>query len=278
MNTHIPNWRHRLVARYYRAAEHRGRLRLLGLLKRFLGVDEVRATVRPGVVMELDDSDYVQREILFHGAYEPETVALVERLLSAGGASVFVDIGAHVGQYSLRAARLLEPHGEVVAFEPTPTNAAQFQLNARLSALANIRLLACGVSDASGLARMAQLHPANSGGTAIVHDQRPISHVASLVTMADAVHATGLTRIDVMKIDVEGHEPAVLRSVFSPGVPRPRHLIVELLPTAFDYEGGADSIPAYLRGQGYTLRTVTGEPFDPRAALLESNLWAETLR
>lgn len=74
-------WRHRLVAAYWRRGEHPSKLRLLGWLRWLLGVRAVRTAVVSGVVMELDDTDYVQREILFSGGYELATLRLFDRLV-----------------------------------------------------------------------------------------------------------------------------------------------------------------------------------------------------
>src|SRR5688500_11060119 len=100
-------FRHRLIKAYYRAPEHPARLRLLRWLKFLLRVDAVRAEVVPGVVMELDARDYLQREVLFRGGYELATLARFDALLA--NATGFTDFGAHVGLYTLRAARALAP-------------------------------------------------------------------------------------------------------------------------------------------------------------------------
>lgn len=276
----VPPWRHRFVAAWCRRPAHPLKLRLLGWTKRLLRVDEVRAVVAPGVVMELDPGDYVQREILFHGAYEPASLALVGRLLA--DATVFVDIGAHVGQYSLAAAAALAGRGRVYAFEPTPKTGARLLHNARLSGAENLHVFTFGVSDAVGLAHMAEPPPTldhgqNWGGTRITGERRAGGHTIATFPLALVAASLGWKNIDVVKIDVEGHEAPVLRALFAPGVPRPRHLLVEHIPTAFSAGGDPDEVPALLRTHGYLVRDITGRPFAPgdsAAVLPEANLWA----
>jgi hypothetical protein len=77
---------------------------------------------------------------------------------------------------------------------------------------------------------------------------------------------------DLVKIDVEGHEGRVLRSMFAAGR-RPRQLLLEFLPGHFDY-GIDPDLPSWLRSEGYAVRTVTGDEYRPGAPLPDDNLWA----
>lgn len=271
------SWRHRLLTRYYRADEHPAKLRLLAWVKRILAVDAVRVEVVPGVIMELDENDYVQREIITKGGYELTSLKLFDRLV--GGARGFLDIGGHHGQYTLRAARALAArNGRVFTFEPTPANAAALLRNAALSGLTNIDLCTVALSDEPDILRMVQPTASNSGGShlesgiaagspglAIHVAVRPFSELAALVPA---------TALDLVKIDVEGYEARVLASLFATSTPRPRHLLVEYLPRVFDY-GLPETLPVWLERHGYTVRTVTGEPFSPGVLLPDDNLWAE---
>jgi len=275
MPTHI-SWRHRLVAQYYRTPEHRGHLRLLNLLKDVLHINSVRVEVSPGVVMELDDRDYVQREILFKGGYEPATLALFDRLVAS--ARGCLDIGAHHGQYALRAARsLAERGGRVVAVEPSPANGAALLRNADLSSLTNIDLFTCALARERAVMELAQPQPGNSGGTRLFQEgyrqqEGPTVHVA-VHPFSDIAHLVPETALDLVKIDVEGLEGQMLTSLFATGA-RPRHIVLEYIPTAFDY-GLGESIPVWLTSRRYRVRTIAGIDYHPEVAIPEGNLWAE---
>ena len=271
------SWRHRLLIRYYRADDHPGKLRLLGWVKRFLAVDLLRVEVVPGVVMELDEDDYVQREIITKGGYELASLKLFDRLVA--GARGFLDIGGHHGQYTLRAARALAARdGRVFTFEPTPANAAALLRNAALSGLTNIDLCTVALSDEPGILPMVQPTASNSGGShlesgpaasssalAIHVAVRPFSELAALVPA---------TALDLVKIDVEGYEARVISSLFASSAPRPRHILLEYVPRVFDY-GLTETLPVWLERHGYRVRTVTGESFSPGGLLPDDNLWAE---
>lgn len=274
-----PNWRHRLVARYYRAPEHPARLRLLRWTKRLLRVGTVQVEVFPGVVMELDDADYVNREILFHGGYELATLRLFDRLLAQ--ARGFIDVGAHHGQYTLRAARTLAARrGRVLAFEPTPANAAQLLRNAQLSAVFNFELFAFGLSDTVAVRRMVVPFSNNTGGAHLGATAPAVGEAEAVPMFVSVWPITSLAArippesLDLMKIDVEGHERSVLSALFDSTLPRPPNLLMEYLPEFFDY-GVPEGLPAWLASHGYDLRTVEGAPYQAGAPLPENNLWAQ---
>ena len=271
------SWRHRLVARYCRSPEHPGKRRLLGWLRWLLAVRTVRTEVMPGVVMELDDADYVQREILFSGGYELATLQIFDRLIA--NACGFLDIGGHHGQYTLRAARALASRGgRVFVFEPTPANAAALLRNAALSGLTNIDLCTAALSDVPAILRMVQPHAANTGASRLATAEAAPSddlaiHVA-VRPFADFIALIPPSAFDLVKIDVEGHEARVLASIFASTAPRPRHIFLEYTPVDFDY-GLSEGLPAWLGGHGYVVRDVTGAPYSVSHPLPDSNLWAE---
>lgn len=270
-------WRDRLIGQLYRVSDFPTRLRLIRLFHRWLRQPTVRVVVSPGVVMELNPSDFVPRQILCHGGYEPASIRLFERLVrTARGA---VDFGAHMGLYTLRAARALEPSGgRVVAIEPMPTHASALLHNAALSDLSNIDLWVVAASDKSALLRMDTRCISNTGGTRLADDLEPrqtrgIPLGVCVVAAADLAPLFPPECLDLVKIDVEGHEFRILRSLFAATPARPKNLLLEYLPTEFDY-GAALETTGWLEAQGYELLTVTGAPFTPGMELLEGNLWA----
>jgi hypothetical protein len=121
---------------------------------------------------------------------------------------------------------------------------------------------------------MGEPNPKNWGGARIIAAPAPGSLAAAVVSPAEIARFAGWRRLDAVKIDVEGHEPEVLRGLFAAGLPRPRHIVVEYKLGWFAYEGLPGGMPDFLRSEGYTVRTVAGGPFDPSAPLPEDNLWA----
>lgn len=271
-----PDWRHRLLVRYYRTPEHLGRLRLLGWLKRFLRVDLVRVEVSPGVVMDLDDRDFVQREIIVHGGYELATLARFDALLAT--ARGCTDFGGHMGLYTLRAARSFAPrHGRVFTVEPTPAHSHALLRNAALSGLRNISLCTAACSDAPALLRMIAPHESNTGGSRLAadgtDDLRAIPLHVPVRPAGELVGAIPPPCLDLVKIDVEGHEFRILRSLFAATAIRPRDILFEFKPQDFSYGDPAAELQ-WLRSEGYELRDVAGKAFVSGMPLPDDNLWA----
>jgi FkbM family methyltransferase len=86
------------------------------------------------VHFDLDLSQFSQKHIYdmtADGLYEIETVRMMERLLKPG--DTFIDVGAHVGYFSMIAAALVGEHGSVWALEPDPLNTRSLLDNAALN-------------------------------------------------------------------------------------------------------------------------------------------------
>ncbi len=140
------------------------------------------------------------------GVYEPVETALVRRLLRPG--QVFVDVGAHIGYYSVIAADVVGPGGQVHAFEPCPENFAILRQN--VAPFGDIvRACPAAVSDVSGHSTLF-LSDANTGDHRLyVTPGRALVDVPTVAL--DDIEALRKTRVDFIKIDVQGFEYRVLQ-------------------------------------------------------------------
>src|SRR4051794_30703484 len=77
--------------------------------------------IAPGVRLFLDLSDHVIGLNILRGAYERAEAAFARRTLRAG--DVAIDVGAHVGFFTMLMAAAVGPDGRVYAFEPLDANA-----------------------------------------------------------------------------------------------------------------------------------------------------------
>jgi FkbM family methyltransferase len=159
--------------------------------------------MRSGLRASLDIADRTQGIAFLTRRYDPELVDYITRRVPAGG--VFVDVGAHVGLISLAVARQ-RPTARIFAFEPHAANANAWLINRDLNGLANAELSRFAVADGAGrrtfheAADSAAGYLSSGDGTTVVE-----------VTSLDAFAAEhGIGHIDVLKIDTEGGERAVL--------------------------------------------------------------------
>ena len=208
------------------------------------------------IYLDVDESPHMRRRV--EGTYEPHKVAAVQRLLRAGG--TFVDVGANKGDFSLIAARTAGPEGRVIAFEPAPENAIWARKSVELNGYPSVELLEIALSDSEGEAR---LHLGRkSGWHSLV--PRPVEQDAITVRTRtlDAVLAErGSPTVDMLKIDVEGAELAVLRGARQ--TLAQEHGMWILLDVHPDFEVDPAEVAQVLHAQGFELRS----PEDPEQEL-----------
>jgi FkbM family methyltransferase len=141
------------------------------------------------------------------GTYEPDISAIIERFV--GQDSVVIDVGANVGALTLLMAKTAKC-GRVIAVEPGPTICSRLRrnidLNPELQSIVDV--FQVGISDKIG--ELFWKEDANNRGNAglLGHDGQSV-RVDTLDHIVDSAH---LTKIDFIKIDVEGMEYEVIKS------------------------------------------------------------------
>jgi FkbM family methyltransferase len=143
--------------------------------------------------------------------YEPLTTRLFLEALRPG--SIVLDVGAHIGFFSLIAATLIRPTGKVFAFEPAPDNFEILRRNVDLNGYGNVVPIQKAVDATSGermflLAESSDSHSFFKHPLSATKSSRPVSCVAIDEFLAGYV-------IDVVKLDVEGGEPAAIQGMKS---------------------------------------------------------------
>jgi FkbM family methyltransferase len=153
------------------------------------------------------------RSVFITGRYEPNEFSVLARILKPG--MVFVDVGANLGLYSLFASRLVGAEGTVLALEPSSREFDQLSANLRLNALSNVRALQAAVSDRDGetdlLVAVAQHSGHNTTGR-FAYENTELDHRerVATITLDRLVTSEKLSRLDVIKMDIEGGELAAI--------------------------------------------------------------------
>ena len=237
----------------FRRVDFRGK----GRLRRVLPVPSagvVEAGFRDGMRLRLDLRESLQRDFLF-GLYDRVELRLVREWLGGGGD--FVDVGAHIGMYSVAAGLALRGRGRVLAFEPNPGARSQLEANLALNGCDEAIVSAAAVSDRVGetvLHVPATPDPSFSslqGGR--FAEGEPVR--VEMTTVDAAVREHGL-RPAVVKIDVEGGELAVVAGMEETLELRPV-LLVEVDP-----ESGVE-LERRLAPRGYRANRVGRRGLEP---------------
>lgn len=146
------------------------------------------------------------------GSFESETTQLIASLVQPG--SFVIDIGAHVGYYTLISAGLAGANGKVLAFEPDPTNHSLLLGNIALNGFQNITVVNKAVSDRTGAGVLFQTKLDSGRHSTYQHDI-PLAGTVDIETVSlDAIlNEEGNPKVDLIKIDVEGAELDVWRGM-----------------------------------------------------------------
>jgi FkbM family methyltransferase len=138
--------------------------------------------------------------------------------------------------------------GRVIALEPVPDTFALLAANARLFAHANVSLVNAAASDRTATVRFEI--PRFPHGLPNYYQARLTSNSAGLAVLALPVDALALpVTVRLVKIDVEGHELAVLRGM--------RRLLERDHPILI-VETGAQETVDLLNGLGYVSERLPG--------------------
>lgn len=214
------------------------------------------------------------------GIYEKETCSLFRTVVKPG--MVVIDIGAHIGYFTLLFSRLVGARGRVYAFEADPTNYALLVKNTRRCG--NIIPIKRAVSEKTGMIDF--YHCEEKSGSHSVLPNIPLSFrrhkiAVPAVSLDLFLEHTGISRIDVIKMDIEGGESAALRGMertlqtpglqlvieFAPAWIRasgisPEEFLRQLTSYRFEINGITKKglVPAHATVDGETVALLMGEP------------------
>jgi FkbM family methyltransferase len=147
------------------------------------------------------------------GSFEPNEFAFLDAFLRPG--MVFVDVGANDGYYTLFAARRIGAEGRVVAVEPSTRERINLDRNIARNGLGNVTVVPAALGAACGTVDLQLAQGVHSGHNTLgrfANDGVQAESVerVPMRTLDEVAGEFGLSRIDFMKIDVEGAEAAVI--------------------------------------------------------------------
>lgn len=142
--------------------------------------------------------------VYIRGDYEPWMVEWLKNFLYPGG--TFVDVGAHIGYFTLIAADIVGPKGHVIAFEPDPRNASILTANVNSAGKDDmVKIVRAAVGAKSGTILFQSGHDYCSRIAAEGECSETIVVVQRTLNEFDLPQGT------VIKVDVEGAEVDVLQ-------------------------------------------------------------------
>jgi len=209
-----------------------------------------------GARFRLQPWDNVTDAKMLFGSRDRDRIELEALRECVAGGGIFVDVGANIGFYSLMAA--VNGAGRIIAIEPNPPAYARLEFNIAANGFED-RLVALplALGDHSGQATLFVPEHGDIGGSRISDreiDGRQVQ--VRLEPLAAVLAEQGITRINAMKIDVEGMEDSVLFPFFETSARElwPKLVIIE-------HTSGGDwdrDILSWMLGNGYSTIGQTG--------------------
>jgi len=206
----------RVLIRFPRIDRALGR-QLAGIDARLHELGILRAFDRSGVVrwegfdihFERADAN-LARQLYLNNEYEPATSEAILRNLRPG--STFVDLGAHIGVFSMLAARCVGEDGHVFAFEPVPRTRRVLERNIAANNLTNICVVPFATSDKRETLSFISTNASEANGVAVANDAWPRINV-NATDLDSYFRDRNWPSISLVKMDVEGQELPTLRGM-----------------------------------------------------------------
>lgn len=160
----------------------------------------LRIKLRPGTDdLRIVKSNFVKKN------YTREFVPIIRD-------SIVVDVGAHIGSFSIMAARSAY---KVLAFEPEPNNYRMLKKNMELNHLENMSIFEMAVSGISGYQDIYTYQGGSSADYSLY--KMGITNIKTgripTISVEDIIRREDLPRIDFLKLDCEGAEHDILRNI-----------------------------------------------------------------
>ncbi len=209
-----------------------------------------------------------QKWEMLTGRYEPDSVEVFKSLLAPG--MTVVDVGAHIGYFTRLFSELSGGKGKVLALEADPFIFELLKKN--VSRRSNVTARQMAVSDQSGTIDF--FHSDEKSGCGSTVEKLPATFKKTKLTVPartlDAlVLEAGLSRVDFIKMDIEGGEPKALSGMRKTLEQNPAIILVTEFAPEWLRAGGMEPLRflEVLRSFGFNIYAIIDGsllPFNPK--------------
>jgi FkbM family methyltransferase len=206
------------------------------------------------VTLEVIPIDMVELSMLINGVHEFTVTNAFLSLLSPG--MIVIDCGAHIGQFTILSSRVVGTQGLVVAIEPIASTHTRLVSNVEANTCTNIRVINTAVSDRPGENTMYLPHDPTASMATMDrgrYDAEPIAARVQTTTLDQLIGSLSLRTVDVIKLDIEGHEASAL--VGATQLLEQHHPSVMVEINDIDTQGHSQTVQL-LRDHGYNIYDI----------------------
>jgi len=168
---------------------------------------------------------------------------------------VVVDIGAHIGGFSVHAARLAYS-GKVYAYEASSRNYALLEINRQMNKAENLYIHNNAVSHQSGAMKF--FMPSDNGALgSLMQEVDSTMETVQATTLTDIVNDYNIEQIDYLKMDVEGAEYDILLNCPSETLSKIQRIVMEYHEFEGDQRNHRDLVKL-LQSNGFHVEVEDG--------------------
>ena len=166
------------------------------------------------------------------------------------GKNLVVDVGAHIGKYTVLAAKLSK---NVLALEPNKENFKILKRNIKINGLKNVRVLRLAASNKNSKFK---LYIGDSSGHHSISRKFKDYQIVSGVKLDSLFKKLKVDKVDLVKIDVEGAEMQVLLGMKEYlRKKKIKNIIIEISSK------NVGKVKRFFEELGYSIRPLEGENF-----------------
>ncbi|MGD1092116.1 MAG: FkbM family methyltransferase [Bryobacteraceae bacterium] len=216
--------------------------------------------------------DLIPRFVYHFGVWEPAVTRWIHSLkLSERN---FIDVGAHLGWYTLIGAQFVGPKGRVIAIEASPSTFEGLERNVGVNDFRNVRLIPCAAWKEATELDLFPVTEWNTGTSSLVPEFLDVLEgrpVLAPSRRSVRIHARPLSEMltpeeirtaALLKIDTEGAELEVLEGLLPilPQFPTDLCILMEISPEVLSRRGrNADEIIRVLASYGFGAYALENE-------------------
>jgi len=216
---------------------HRGLKYFLKVAKSLGIADRVyKKRLHNSFYMLLNPTEHIQQQLFWYGYYEKELGDLLKKMLRSN--DVFIDIGANIGYFSLLSASI-SPSVKVISFEPVKDLFEKMNENFSINDNKNIVAINVAVGEMNEQRELYLSAPDNLGMSSFYQPENYSgrNEKVEVIAFDDWFKTSGLTKIDLIKLDIEGNELAALKGMSAVLENQKPALIVEINPETLSQFG-----------------------------------------
>jgi FkbM family methyltransferase len=201
------------------------------------------------------------------GCYEPNEFAVLDRVLKPG--MVFLDGGANEGVYTVFASARVGPTGRVIAVEPSPRELERLKANIKINRAANVIIADVALAERPRSVKLVLAEQQHAGqntlGAFIYEGVNSVDvRCVRAVAIDDLILTHGVSRLDIVKLDLEGAEFRALIGARNTLRDMRPLLLIEVSDAALVRQGGSRAALCKLLESAHyvplTIDDTTGAP------------------